>query len=189
MASHPVREAVRQRRTVYNFRPESLPEGLLEELLETARYVPNHKHSEPWRFAVVRGRGLSRLADLRVELQRQRSAKDGKPLGDLAALRAEVEEAAAVVYVLQAVADDEKRRQEDYASCVIAAYVLQLVAWEQGVGARWNTGQLSRGTAVREFLGLGDHEEIVCYLVLGYPAAVPQDWEHRPLPEITRYIE
>ncbi len=189
MASYPVSETVRHRRTVYRFQARTLPEGLLEELLETACHVPNHKHTQPWRFAVVRGTALARLGDLRVELQRQRSAKDGKPVGDLAALRAEVEEAAAVVYVLQSVADDDKRRQEDYASCIIVAYALQLVAWEQGVGARWNTGQLTRGKAVREFLGADEGEEIVCCLVLGYPAEVPPNWSHRPLGEITRYIE
>ncbi len=189
MASQPVSEAVRQRRTVYRFQSRPLPEGLLEELLETACHVPNHKHTEPWRFAVVRGAALTRLADLRVEMQRERSAKDGKPMGDLAALRAEVEETAAVVYVLQSGADDQKRRQEDYASCIIAAYALQLAAWEQGVGARWNTGQLTRGEAVGEFLGLDASEEVVCCLLLGYPAEVPPNWARRPSREITRYIE
>ncbi len=189
MASHPVAETVRQRRTVYSFRPESLPEGLIEDLLEAACHVPNHKHSQPWRFVVVRGKAVGRLADLRVELQRERAAKDGRPVGDLAAFRAEVAQAAAVVYVVQAVAEDEKRRQEDYASCMIAVYVLQLVAWERQVGARWNTGQLTRGEAVRSFLDLGAREEIACCLLLGYPEQVPPDWSRKPLQDVTRYIE
>ena len=189
MSSHPVAETVRQRRTVYRFRPEPLPQGLIEELLESACHVPNHKHTEPWRFVVVRGDAIERLADLRVELQRRRAAKDGKPLGNLELFRAEVSQAAAAVYVVQVAADDEKRRQEDYASCMMVAYALQIVAWEQGVGARWNTGQLTRGDLVREFLGLGADEEVACCLLLGYPEAVPPNWSQKPLEEVTRYIE
>jgi nitroreductase len=187
--SFPVVEAVRQRRTVYRFRPAPLPDGLLEELLAAARFSPNHKHSEPWRFVVVRGDALGGLADLRVELQRERAARDGKPVGNVDALRAEVAEAAAAVYVLQVAADDPVRRREDYASCAIAAYILQLAAWERGIGARWNTGQITRGEKVRGFLGLSEGEEVVCCLLLGYPAEVPADWLHRPVQEVTRYIE
>lgn len=188
-SSFPVAETVRQRRTVYHFRPDPLPDGLLEELLAATRFAPNHKHTEPWRFAVVRGEALGRLADLRVELQRERAARDGKPLGNVEALHAEIAEAAAAVYVLQVAADDPARRREDYASCAIAAYILQLAAWERGVGARWNTGQITRGEQVRMLLHLQAGEEIVCCLLLGYPAEVPPEWRHRPVSEVTRYIE
>jgi len=189
MAFPSVRAAVRQRRTVYHFRPEPLPDELIDDLLETASCVPNHKHTQPWRFAVVRGQALARLGDLRVELQRQRAAADGKPLGDLDAVRSEVTDAAVAVYVLQVEAEDPKRRQEDYASCAIAAYILQLAAWEQGVGARWNTGQITRGDAVRAFLGLEASEAVVCCLLLGRPADLPPGWRRREAREITRYIE
>ncbi len=189
MTSTPVDEAVRQRRTVYRFRPDPLSADLLEEILSAARYAPNHKHSQPWRFVVVRGDALSRLADLRVELQRRRAAKEGKPPGDLGLFRAEVAEAAAAVYVVQDLAQDEKRRKEDFASCAIVAYIVQLVAWERGVGARWNTGQIALAGDVRDFLGLSDDQEVAACLFLGYPEQIPPDWVHRPVEEVTRYIE
>ena len=189
MTSTPVEEAVRQRRTVYRFRPGSLPGDLLEEILAAARYAPNHKHSQPWRFVVVCGEALARLADLRVELQLRRAAKDGKPPGETSLIRAEVAEAAAAVYVVQDLAQDEMRRKEDFASCAIVAYIVQLVAWERGVGARWNTGQIALSGDVREFLGLSDDQEVVACLFLGYPEQVPHDWAHRPAKEVTRYIE
>jgi len=186
---HPVSRTVRQRRTVHVFKPAALPDGLIEELVELARHAPNHKHSEPWRFVVVRGDAVGRLADLRVELQRLRAARDGRGAGDLAALRAETADAQAVVYVVQALAGDERRRREDYASCAIAAYILQLAAWERGVGVRWNTGQLAAGEAIRGFLGLREDEDTVCCLSLGLPAEIPADWRRRPLDEVVRYIE
>lgn len=189
MLEHPVLEAVQQRRTVYHFLDQEIPAEILSELLSAATYAPNHKHSQPWRFVVVHGTARSRLADLRAELQLERSARDGRPPGNLDALRQEVTEPSAIVYVVQRLDADEKRRHEDYASCAIVAYILQLAAWERGIGARWHTGQLVTSPKVREFLQLQEDEEPICYLALGYAAEIPADWRHTPAEELTRYIE
>ncbi|MDA8344158.1 MAG: nitroreductase [Thermaerobacter sp.] len=189
MAEHPVFQAVRQRRTVYRFRSQEIAPEVLSELLEAATNAPNHRHTEPWRFVVVRGAALSRLADLRVELQMERSARDGKPPGDLDALRREVTQARTIVYVIQHLDADEKRQREDYASCAICAYILQLTAWERGIGARWHTGQLVASRKVRPLLGLADDEEPICYLALGYPDEEPKPWRKKTAQELTRYVE
>ncbi len=189
MAEYPVLEAVRQRRTVYRFQDRPIAPEVLDELIEAAANAPNHRHTEPWRFVVVRGDALQRLADLRAELQLERSARDGRPPGNLDALRLEVTQAAAIVYVVQHVDVDEKRRHEDYASCVISAYILQLAAWERGIGARWHTGQLVTSGKVRPLLGLSDEEEAVCYLALGYPDESPKPWRKKLAKELTRYVE
>ena len=189
MANYPVLDAVRQRRTVYRFRAQEIEPEVLSEILQAATNAPNHRHTEPWRFVVVRGAALGRLAELRVALQQERAARDGKPPGDLEALRAEVTQAAAIVYVLQHMDPDEKRQREDYASCAISAYILQLAAWERGIGARWHTGQLVTSAKVRAFLSLADDEQPFCYLALGYPAEVPKDWRKQPAEALTRYVE
>lgn len=190
MTNLPVSTAVRHRRTVYRFREAPIPDGLLEELLEGATMAPNHRRTQPWRFVVVRGDGKERLADLRLRLAEERSRADGKPLGNRDALRRDLTEPAAIVYVLQTADTDARRRREDYASCAIAAYILQLSSWERGIGARWHTGQLAGDDPrVRSFLAMSDEEEIVCYLALGYPKEVPQAWDRTAAPQLTRYIE
>jgi nitroreductase len=191
MAQYPVLDTVRQRRTVYRFQDRPIAPELLDELIEAAANAPNHKHTEPWRFVVLQGDALHRLADLKVELQVERSARDGRPPGNLDALRQEVTQAAAIVYVVQHVDEDEKRRREDYASCMISGYILQLAAWERGIGARWHTGQLVTSPKVRPLLGLPDDEAPVCYLALGYtdPEESLKAWRKRPAKELTRYIE
>ncbi len=189
MEEFPVLDTVRQRRTVYRFTDRQIEREVLSELLEAAANAPNHRHTEPWRFIVVRGPALARLGELRVALQLERSARDGKPAGNLDAMREEVTQASAVVYVVQHLDPDERRRGEDYASCAISAYILQLTAWERGIGARWSTGQLITSPKVRPFLGLADDEQPVCYLALGYPDEVPRPWRKRSAQELTRYIE
>src|SRR5512142_3314522 len=57
-----VEEAIRGRRTHKAFAPEPVPRELLDELLELARWAPNHHLTNPWRFRVL---GPSALAALK----------------------------------------------------------------------------------------------------------------------------
>ena len=52
-------QAIRSRRTHKAFAPEPVPRAVLEELLELARWAPNHNLTNPWRFRVL-GPGRSR---------------------------------------------------------------------------------------------------------------------------------
>lgn len=189
MTTMTVESAVRDRRSVHRFRPDALPESVLEDLLQTSTYAPNHKHSEPWRFVVVRGEAKQRLADLRVELVEERARAEGRPLRDPSAMIREIVEPQAIVYVVQQLSPDAKRQKEDYASCSIVAYILQLAAWERGLGARWHSGQLTSDPKVHAFLGLSEDEAATCYLAMGYPAEVPPDWQKKPAKDLTRYID
>src|SRR5436309_15900551 len=58
-----VEEAIRTRRTHKAFAPEPLPRELLDELLELARWVPNHHLTNPWRFRVLGPAALARLKE------------------------------------------------------------------------------------------------------------------------------
>src|ERR1700732_1084902 len=50
-------ELVAWRRDVRRFRPEPLPRGALERLIETACLAPSVGLSQPWRFVTVEDKG------------------------------------------------------------------------------------------------------------------------------------
>ena len=56
-------DAIRGRRTHKSFEPEPVPRELLEELLELARWAPNHHLTQPWRFRVLGPESLARLKE------------------------------------------------------------------------------------------------------------------------------
>ena len=56
-----VESAIRTRRTHKAYGPEAVPEATLLELLELARFAPNHHLTEPWRFRVLGPETLARL--------------------------------------------------------------------------------------------------------------------------------
>ena len=42
-----------QRRTIRQFKPDPLPEGSIEKIIEVARWAPSGFHTQPWEFVVV----------------------------------------------------------------------------------------------------------------------------------------
>ena len=44
---------VKNRRTIRKFKPDPLPEGSVEKIIEVARWAPSGFHTQPWEFVVV----------------------------------------------------------------------------------------------------------------------------------------
>jgi nitroreductase len=45
---------VKQRRTVRKFKPDLLPEGCIEKIIEVARSAPSGFHTQPWESVVIK---------------------------------------------------------------------------------------------------------------------------------------
>src|SRR5262245_24944703 len=58
-----VDEAISGRRTPKSVAPEPVPRETVEELLDAARFAPNHHLTQPWRFRVLGPESLARLKD------------------------------------------------------------------------------------------------------------------------------
>ena len=56
-------ELIRSRRTHKSFGPEPVAPDVLDELLELARWAPNHHRTNPWRFRVMGPETLARLKE------------------------------------------------------------------------------------------------------------------------------
>jgi iodotyrosine deiodinase len=60
-------ETVRQRRTVREFAPDPIPEGILEAAIEAASLAPSGANMQPWTFVVVRDPAAKREIRLAAE--------------------------------------------------------------------------------------------------------------------------
>ncbi|MBA3807342.1 MAG: nitroreductase family protein [Solirubrobacterales bacterium] len=59
-----VEKAIRTRRTHKAFGARELDRAVIEELVELARWAPNHHLTNPWRFRVIGEHTRARLMDL-----------------------------------------------------------------------------------------------------------------------------
>lgn len=172
-------QLLKQRRTIHNFKPELPPDDLIEQALDLARWVPNHKKTEPWRFYWIGPETSSKIIDLNTELLieskgPQRAEEKKKNWS----------EKPGWIVVTAVKNEDPLRQQEDYASCCCSIHNISLFLWQYGIGVKWSTGPVTRDPRLIQLLGADPNlEYCVGLLWYGYPDQDPAQ-TRKPLPDV-----
>jgi nitroreductase len=166
-----VEEAIRTRRTHKAFAPEALPRALIDELLELARWAPNHNLTNPWRFRVLGPQALDAL---------KRAA------GPEAA--AKLDRAPTLIAASAKRSDDPVQDEEDLCAAACATYAVLLAAHSHGLAGYWRTPGVLRTSAGLEALGIGPDERFVALIHLGWPRQERQPPERLPAPDVVNYL-
>ncbi len=58
-----VRQVVRERRSIRKFKPDPVPEALIREILNEARWAPSWGNTQPWDFYVLTADALKRFKE------------------------------------------------------------------------------------------------------------------------------
>jgi nitroreductase len=61
-------EAIRARKSIRSFKPEPVPKGILEEVINIARRSPSAANTQPWEITVVTGQVLDNIRRGNVEM-------------------------------------------------------------------------------------------------------------------------
>ncbi len=166
-----VETAIRTRRTHKAFGAEPLSREQIDELLELARWAPNHHLTAPWRFRVLGPRALERLKKV--------AGSEGA---------AKLDRAPTLIVVSCALGDDPVRNEEDLHATAVASYIVLLGAHARGLAGYWRTPELLRSTEGRATVGLPDHERFVGLLHLGWPRQDKEPPERPPVEQTTTYL-
>lgn len=184
-------DAIARRASVRVFRPDPVPADAVLRLLEAAVRAPNHKLTEPWRFVVVTGEGRRRFAELRRGHRAQRFPDPTAPEAVAAIDKTYREhlDTPAFIFVLQELSEDAVRREEDYASVMMAVQNLMLAAEAEGLGTYLKTGGIMNDPQVRELVGAAATQRIVGIISAGYPAETTAPRRRTPASQLTRWME
>ncbi len=183
-------EAIQRRTSVRRFRPDPVPRETIERLLGAAVRAPNHKLTEPWRFAVLTGEAVARFAEMRALHRLKRYDDPGSAEARAAAekMRRETAETPAFIVVMCAVSRDEATREEDYAAAMMAAATLMIAAESLGLGTYLKTGGIMTEPGVTAMVDLDHGFRVVGVVSLGYPRDIEAPKRRRPAGELTRWI-
>jgi nitroreductase len=166
-----VEQAIRTRRTHKVYGPDPVDSETLDELLELARWAPNHHLTNPWRFRVV---GPDTLAKLKQAAGPETAGK--------------LDRAPTLVIVSVAQSGDQLQDEEDLLAGGVAAYIVLLAAHARGLVGYWRTPGVLRTAEGRAAAGLGDDERFVALLYLGYPRQEKDAPERAPAGEYVTYL-
>ena len=164
--------AIRTRRTHKRFQPEPVGRKVLDELLELARWAPNHHLTEPWRFRVLGPESLARLA------------ATGKS-GELEKLS----RAPTLVVASARLTGDEHQNREDVLATACAVYIVLLAASARGLASYWRTPRVLQTPEGRAAIGMGDDEEFVALIHLGRPVDRPVSKGRKAPAEYVEFLD
>lgn len=132
------------------FGPEPVPDSVIDELLELARWVPNHRLTNPWRFRLIGPRAREAL---------KRAA------GPEAATK--LDRAPTLIAVTSQSSEDPVADQEDLCATACACYAILLAAHARGLAGYWRTPDVLRTVEGRAALRIPDDERFVALVHLG----------------------
>jgi len=153
----------------------------LVEILTAAARSPDHGKLEPWRFVVLSGAALDRLASLAETT----GAALGKAPEQIAKSAAQYRDSGCAVAVVASPQPSEKIPAiEQTLSSGAVCLALLNAALAAGWGANWLTGwQVYDRDFAERGLGLGGHETIAGIIHIGTEKMTPPD---RPRPDLDR---
>ena len=166
-----VRELAAARRTHKEFGPEPVDDETLLELLDVARYAPNHHLTQPWRFRVLGAGALARLKDSAGESEAKK-----------------LERAPTLVVASAALSGELVQDEEDVCATSAAIMLVLLAATERGLGSYWRTPAILRAARGREALGIPDGERVLGLLHFGAPAREPAARERSAASEYVEFL-
>jgi nitroreductase len=206
-----IEDLLRTRRSVRRFKPDPVPETLVERLIEGAITAPSASNKQPWKFLVVQNREL--IARMAAEV-RSATAQVSRYVPDESRPAFERYgdyftrfELAPLVLVpihkpLTLLSNLTSRElPSETRACIeqleadsgligtsLALGQLLLLAHELGLGASGMTGPLLARAALKALLAVPASWDIVALVPLGYPDETPSATERKPASMVTRWL-
>jgi len=163
--------AIRTRRTHKKFGREPVPRETVEELLELARWAPNHHLTEPWRFRVVGPEAFEHLVA---------AGKAGE--------REKLSRAPTLIVATARLTGDEHQNHEDVLATACAVYIVLLAARARGLASYWRTPKVLQTPEGRAAAGVPDDEEFVALIHLGPRVNEPPAKPRKPVGEYVTFL-
>lgn len=156
----------------------------LEPLLRAAARTPDHGKLEPWRFIVIEGGAMPRLA----ELAETRARALGKEDDDIAKARRQFDQGHLAVAVVEVQKPSQKvpAIEQTYSAGAVCLALLN-AALAAGWGANWLSGWIAHDRDFCETgLGLQSHERIAGLIHIATETSAPPE---RPRPNLDALTE
>ncbi|HSG42251.1 MAG TPA: nitroreductase family protein [Anaerolineales bacterium] len=201
MTSIDLHNFLRTRRSVRRFKPDPVPDSVIQDILTTATFAPSAHNRQPWRFCVITDTSTkNKLADaMSVEFKHDLE-KDGLLPEKVQAQITRSKErltSAPVVIVINLdmremdVYPDKKRKRAEFRmamqSVANAGMQLLLATHAEGLGGVWICSPLFVQETVKNTLNLPKSWEPHGMFYLGYPEVIPEVRERKSLDEIVTY--
>ena len=197
-------EAIYSQRSFTRYKPDPVPRGAIEHIIDAATKAPSGGNNQPWEFIAITDPDVIAQVgevyrDVWLALMGAQPGPDESPVYRAARYLANhMPEVPAMILVCvnhsnsgpttpTATQDEPFVRGSQATSVWPAIRNLFLAARALGLGTRLTTAHLRGEQRVKDILGIPDHVETVMLTPLGYPRGSFGATQRRPSAEVTSY--
>jgi nitroreductase len=185
-------EVFMKRRSVRNFKPDSIPQKDILKIIDAARMAPTSGNQQPWKFLVVRDKNkINQMKEACINGALDRFDKNGNKTETRDQFRKRVASSfegyfSAPVYII--ILTDNNSMYPDYNHWdgPMAAGYLMLAARALGYGTVFITDSVP-DNVTKEVLQIPDNYTRVCITPLGVPVEWPNTPDKKKLEEFISY--
>ena len=157
--------------------------GLLENLLETSSYAPNHKMREPWKFIVIDGN--------KKEVLKQRYL-DQLPKDEVEVTKKKLDKillAQTIIAFIMPLTLNYDDEIEDLQANAMLVQNFLLLANEQGLSTHVKTPTFIKTDLFKSILKIDPREIVSCLVMVGYKDKENAAKRRTPAAELLSYYE
>ncbi len=163
-----LKEIISNRRSIFpgQYNQKEISFVSIQQILESARWAPNHKVTEPWRFKVITGLGLERLSSYLGDKYIEK-AGEGYSEMKLKKMKQKALKSGAVIAIcMQRDLTESIPEWEEIAAVGCAVQNMWLTAHTLNIGAYWSSPKVF--TENNTFLSLKPGEKVLGLFYMGY---------------------
>ncbi len=194
---------LRTRRSIRRFKPDSVPDSVIRDILHTATFAPSAHNRQPWRFVVLTDSRTKKLLSDKMSSEFERDLeKDNIHQSEIQKRversRERIEGAPVVIILCVDMTEmdqypDTRRKKAEYLiatqSAANAGMQLLLAAHAEGLGGVWVCSPLFAQETVQKALNISEAWEPHAMFLLGYPVEIPTARERKSLDEVTVFLD
>lgn len=155
-----LKEIIESRRSIFpkDYTGEEIEQKILDEILRSATFAPNHKRTKPWRFKIFKGEEKNRLGEKLAEIYKNTVA----PQHFLEKKYLSISEKAAKANVIVTISVNFSGllpEWEEIAATAMAVQNMYLTCTAHGIGSYWSSPGMIKH--LDDFLNLEENQK--CY--------------------------
>ena len=181
-------ETIRKRRSVFpvQYSDKPIAKEIIQSILESANWAPNHKKTEPWRFKVMTGNKKAELGQF-LSNKYQEVVPNPKNVKVRKLLENPTKAAAIIAICMQRDLAERLPEWEELAATAMAVQNMWLHCTELGIGAYWSSPGLIR--YMDEFFDMQDGERCLGFFYMGYYDEVLPEASREPVAEKVAWLD
>ena len=184
---------LRSRRSVRRFKPDPIPDSVIERILTTATYAPSAHNLQPWRFVDIKNPDIKpRLAKaltdkMRLDMQAEGAAESEIDKRVSNSIR-RINEAPVIIMLCRDTTNVRINTPEETVmniqSTALAGLQLMLAVHAEGLGGNWICWPLYATRETQSVLNLPETWEPQAMIIIGSSPETPSMRERKSLADV-----